>query len=71
MTARMLFIGCMMFTFACGGGGDAGPTKPATPQLTTIVVTISPSTIAVGQTATASAAGLDQNGAAYAINAVT
>jgi hypothetical protein len=58
---------------ACGGGGgssDSGPTGNTTPVLTTISVTLSPSSVAVGQTATASAAGLDQNGNAIAVGSV-
>ncbi|MDB4875792.1 MAG: hypothetical protein JWM41_2238 [Gemmatimonadetes bacterium] len=52
---------------SCGGGGT---TPPPPPVLTTITVTVSPSSIQVGQTATASASGLDQNGASIAVGTV-
>lgn len=59
---------------ACGGGGgdDAAPTVPAAPKavLTTISVTLSVSTLQVGQTATAIAAGLDQFNAPFALGGV-
>ena len=57
-----------------GGGGDSKAptvTAPPTPVLTTVTVSLSASTVQVGQTTSASAAGLDQNGAAIAIGAVT
>jgi len=56
---------------ACGGGSatDSTPTAP-TPVLTTVTVSLSNGTIQVGQTATASAAGLDQNGAAIGVGSV-
>ncbi len=53
-----------------GCGGKDAPTTPA-PVLTTVVVSLSPATIQVGQSATASAAGLDQNGVAIGVGAVT
>jgi hypothetical protein len=52
---------------SCGGGGDT----TAPPTLTTVNVSVSPNTFAVGQSATATAHGLDQNGASIAIGAVT
>lgn len=58
---------------ACGGGKDAGPPPPPPPPppvLTTVTVSLSAATISVGQTATASASGLDQNGAAISVGAV-
>jgi len=62
----------------CGGGGvatDAGgtpltpPPKPAT--LTTLAVTLSASSVQVGQSVTATATGVDQNGAPIATGTVT
>jgi M6 family metalloprotease-like protein len=61
-------------SFACGGGGDSSPTTPnpqSTPVLTTLSVSLAPSTIQVGQTATATAAGRDQFGASIATGTVT
>ncbi len=70
--------GCLLAVAAaaCGGGsGDGGkpPTAPPPPArvLTTVTVSLSAATIQVGQTATATAAGLDQNGAAIATGAVS
>jgi hypothetical protein len=56
-----------------GGGGDSPKTvtAPPAPVLTTVTVSLSSATIQVGQTTAASAAGLDQNGAALAISTVT
>ena len=55
---------------ACGGGGEK-TTAPPVPVLTTINVTLSASSVQVGQTANASATGTDQNGASIGVNAVT
>jgi hypothetical protein len=54
----------------CGGGSSATPAAPAAPSppaLATVVVSLKTSTIQVGQGATATARGLDQNGASFAI----
>jgi len=61
---------------ACGGGGspnETGPSTPPTPTpvLTTINVALSVAQIQVGQTATATASGLDQNGAPIATGTVS
>lgn len=59
-------------SIACGGaGGDAAPTTPNPPVLTTLSVSLAPTTIQVGQTATATAAGRDQFGASIATGTVT
>ncbi|MGH7696977.1 MAG: Ig-like domain-containing protein, partial [Gemmatimonadaceae bacterium] len=61
-------------TFACGGGSDSAPTTPTTPNapiLTTLSVSIAPTTIQVGQSATATAAGRDQFGATIATGTVS
>jgi hypothetical protein len=59
---------------ACSGGGskDSTPTLPSTPTpvLSTVQVALSPATIQVGQTAIASASGLDQNGNSITIGTV-
>lgn len=74
--ARRL-IAASLFVTACHGGSDARPTTtgPTTtvpsPELTTVSVSLSAATISVGQTATASAAGLDQKGAPIGLGSVT
>jgi len=56
------------FVMSCSGGGKV--TAPV-PVLTTINVSLSAMSLQVGQTATASATGEDQNGASIATGAVT
>jgi M6 family metalloprotease-like protein len=56
-------------SFACGG--DSSPTTPNAPVLTTLSVSIAPATIQVGQSASATAVGRDQNGATIATGTVT
>jgi hypothetical protein len=56
---------------SCGGGGGDGPSGPPTPVLTTLTVSFQTAAIQVGQTANASASGLDQNGAAIGTGTVT
>ncbi len=59
-------------SIACGGGGgDIAPTTPNPPVLTTLSVSLAPTTIQVGQTATATAAGRDQFGASIATGTVS
>ncbi len=55
----------------CGGGSSNGVTGPATstPVLTVVTVSLSPATLQMGQSAVASAAGFDQNGAPINIGA--
>jgi hypothetical protein len=63
---------------ACGGDG-AGPASqpntptptPGAPVLTTLTMTLSAATIQVGQSATATVAGTDQNGAPIAVGTTT
>lgn len=52
---------------------DLVPTDPPppAPAITTITVTLPAETIALGQTITATAAGADQNGAAFPLEGVT
>ncbi len=57
-------------TAACGGGGQTSPPKLAT-VLASIAVIVSPASIRVGQTATATATGVDQNGAPFTLGTVT
>jgi hypothetical protein len=59
-----LFIGTMLLS--CGGGGTTAPA----PILTTLNVSFPTGTILVGQSATATAAGLDQFGASIATGTV-
>ncbi len=64
------FIALGLLLGACSGGSkDSTPTIPNT--LTTVVVALSPASIPVGRTSTASASGLDQNGAPIGVGAVT
>ena len=71
--ACTLALAAVLVASCSGGGKDAGPTVPVTPApvLTTVTVSLSPSTIQVGQSATATAAGLDQNGATASLGTVT
>ena len=57
---------------SCGGGGISTSTNPppATPVLTTVSVTLSPTSIFVGQTSAATTSGADQNGAAIGVGTV-
>jgi uncharacterized protein YjdB len=68
-------VAAILTLTSCGGsvGGDAGPTTPSTPIpiLTTVLVALSGGSVQVGQTVTASASGIDQNGAAISPGAVT
>jgi hypothetical protein len=74
---RSARISCILavalWTIGCPGSDSNNPVSPnsATPVLTTITVSITPASIQVGQTTTASAAGFDQNGAAIAMGTVT
>jgi hypothetical protein len=66
----------MVLLASCGGGAANAPATPAAPVaqapvLTTVSVSVTPSTIEVGQTAMATAIGLDQNGAPFGIGAPT
>jgi hypothetical protein len=54
----------------CGGGTDAPPTNPGR-TLASISVALPSSVLQVGQTATATASGLDQTDAPIAVGAVT
>ena len=52
---------------SCGGSGDT----TAPPTLTTLTVSVQPATLAVGESATATARGVDQFGAAISTGVVT
>src|SRR5688572_400015 len=54
---------------ACSGGDSAAPVAP--PVLTSLTVSLAPTSVQVGQTSTATAAGRDQHGAAIATGAIT
>jgi M6 family metalloprotease-like protein len=59
-------------TAGCSGGESGAPAAPPpAPVLTTLTVSLVPTTIQVGQTATATAAGRDQFGAAIASGTIT
>jgi len=69
----LLQVACISTLVSCGGGGGGSdsPTPPPTPVLTTVNVTLAASSIAVGSSTTASAAGIDQNGASIGTGTVT
>ena len=69
--ARYALLAILLLASSCRSGSkDATPTVP-TPVLTTVTVTMSATTIQVGQGAQATASGLDQNNAPIATGAVT
>src|SRR6185436_15293052 len=57
-----------MMLVSCSGGTDVS--EPA-PVLTTLNITLSATSIQVGQTATATVSGLDQNGAPISVGAIS
>ncbi len=69
---RWLSVAAVAMTslFAVAGCGDGTPATPP-PVLTTLSVTLANATLLPGQTATAIATGLDQNGASIAVGALT
>lgn len=70
---RAFLTGVALLLSACSGGGgkDTTPTAPFVPILTTVTVSLSVASIQVGQTATANAAGLDQNGTVMNMGSVS
>jgi uncharacterized protein YjdB len=60
-------------TGSCSGGGGDKTTAPVivAPVLTTLSVSLSPTSVVLGQTATATASGFDQNGASISTGAVS
>src|SRR5690349_13444201 len=70
---RAAVVALPAVALACGSGGsdNNSVTNVATPTLTTINVALSAPSVAVGGTATASASGVDQNGAAIGLGSVT
>lgn len=66
-----------LFVASCGGGEPTAlptptpPPPPPPPVLTSLAVTLSSASLITGGTATATASGLDQNGAAIATGAVS
>lgn len=69
--ARCALLAFLFLMASCSGGGskDSTPSAP-TPVLTTVVVSLSPTSIAVGDVVTAIASGLDQNGASIGVGPV-
>jgi hypothetical protein len=67
--ATRALISATVILAACSGGGHDTPTAPVL-VLTTLSVTVAPASIQVGQAATATASGLDQNGAAISTGTV-
>lgn len=72
-TARTVGFGGALALLTAGIGCASGGDKAAAPVpvLTTLVVTLGSATIQIGQSTQASVAGLDQNNASVAIEAVT
>lgn len=66
MYRRIVVLG-LLAVVGCGGSDSNAPA----PVLTTLTVALSPNAVQVGQTATATATGVDQNGAVMAIGTVT
>jgi hypothetical protein len=64
---RQFLLFMTLLTGALSCGGESTPPK----VLTTVTVAVSPAAIQVGQTATASASGIDQNGASITLGAIT
>jgi M6 family metalloprotease-like protein len=64
-----LAIFAALAAIGCSGGDSAAPVP--TPVLTALTVSLTPTTIQVGQTATATATGRDQFGATIAAGAIT
>jgi CubicO group peptidase (beta-lactamase class C family) len=73
-SAPLVLVAAAVCMGSCGKPKDGSPTGIATPPasvLTAISVTLTPSSIMVGQTATAVASGTDQNGNPIGTGAVT
>jgi hypothetical protein len=71
--SRSLSFLALALLAACGGGGTDGSTPITvvpTPKLTTVTVTLASASVQAGQTTTANAAGVDQNGAFIAVGTV-
>lgn len=66
MFRRIVVLG-LLAAVGCGGSDSNAPA----PVLTTLTVALSPNAVQVGQTSTATATGVDQNGAVMAIGTVT
>jgi uncharacterized protein YjdB len=70
--APALTFAAVLLALSCGGGGgNTTAPPPPVPVLTTVTVSLSASTIQVGQSETVSASGADQNGASISVGSVT
>lgn len=71
--SRAVRFAVLSLVLSCSGGKDGGPTAPKAPPptLTSLTVSLSASTVAVGQSVTATATGTDQNGAPIATGAIS
>ncbi len=70
MCRSISVAGFVCIAAACGGGGQTSSPKPV-PVLASIAVVISPASIRVGQTGSATATGVDQSGAPFTLGTVT
>ena len=70
VSARVWLVLMLASVLSCGGSGEKA-TAPPVLALTTITVTLSASTIQVGQSTQANAVGLDQNNSSIATGAVS
>lgn len=74
--SRLVAASVLLILLGCSGGSPGNtftnpPPPPAPPVLTSLSVSLPGGTVIIGQSATATAAGLDQFGAAIATGAVT
>lgn len=68
---KIRFVALASLFVACSEGKSPTENPPPTPVLTTINVSVAPTSVQVGQTATAAAAGIDQSGAPFALGAIS
>lgn len=66
VATSVVWLAIVLAISSCGGSATAANT----PVLTSLAVTLTPSTIQVGQAATAAAVGHDQFGGAIAVNSI-
>ena len=67
----ILFLLALVANASCTGGGKDGTVTAPAPVLTTLSVSLGPSTLHVSQSTQATASGLDQNNGVIGVGAVT